>query len=151
MTLQIANHFLHLVVFMLFAYGSLAHALCVTGNNVNLRSGPGTKYEKTWEVQKYTPLQKVSQKGKWFRVKDVDGDTHWVYSPLVTSKYLCGTVKVGDANTRKGPGTRFRKHKKFTILRYTSFRLLSTKKGWARVRESTGDTYWVFRKLIWVQ
>ena len=42
-----------------FLLNSFADALCVNVPEANLRSGPGTKYEKTWEVFKYMPFKKL--------------------------------------------------------------------------------------------
>ena len=76
------------------------------------------------------------------------------WSPL---NFLCGTVKVAEANTREGPGKKYKRTKTFPILRYTSFRILQQKKAkrgsgsWAKVEDEDESVYWVFRKLIWVQ
>lgn len=64
-----------------------AGALCVTVSEANLRSGPGTNYGKTWEVFKFMPFKRLSKKGNWLKVQDVDGDKHWIYRKLVTDNF----------------------------------------------------------------
>ena len=100
---------LNVIFLLLFLFHSYAHALCVKVAEANLRSGPGTKYEKTWEVFKYMPFKRLSTKGNWYKVQDVDGDKHWIYRKLIEEQFDCAVVKVDKANIRNGPGTHFRK------------------------------------------
>jgi SH3-like domain-containing protein len=128
-----------------------AGALCVNVSEANLRGGPGTKYERTWQVFRYMPLEKLRKKGGWYRVRDVDGDIHWIYGKLVTEEFRCGVVKVPEANIRSGPGTKYAKTAASPALRYYSFRIIKTLPGWARVRDEYGVTGWIARELLWIQ
>ena len=130
---------------------SAAMALCVKADTANLRSGPGTKYEKTWQVFKYMPLKKISKKGDWYKVKDLDGDTHWIYRRLVTSKYRCAVVKARKANIRKGPGKKYRRTEISPAIKYDSFKVLKVKGSWVHVIDEFGEKGWIFRKLLWIQ
>ncbi len=126
-------------------------ALCVKAPVANLRAGPGTDYKKTWQVYKYMPLRKIGRKGDWFKVKDVDGDIHWIYKGLVTSKYRCAVVKKDEANIRKGPGTRYKQTELSPALRYDTFRVLRIKGRWVKVRDEFGEEGWIYRPLLWIQ
>lgn len=128
-----------------------SYALCVNVPEANLRSGPGTKYEKTWEVFKYMPLRKLSKKGNWYKVKDVDGDIHWIYQKLVTDKIRCAAVKVDKANVRNGAGTNYSKKAMSPALKYDSFKVVKIAASWVKVVDEFGDVGWIFRKLLWVQ
>jgi SH3-like domain-containing protein len=128
-----------------------ALALCVSSPYANLRGGPGTNFEKTWEVLKYTPLKLLKKKGKWYRVKDLEGDIHWVYSPLVTSKYKCAMIKDEKANIRKGPGTNFAKVEESPGKQYYSYKVVSIKGDWVKVTDEFGTNGWIFKKLLWIQ
>jgi SH3-like domain-containing protein len=125
--------------------------MCVNVAEANLRRGPGTKYEKSWEVFKYMPFNKVSKKGNWYKVKDVDGDVHWVYTKLVTEKFKCAVVKVNKANIRSGPGTKNSIVALSPALKYDSFKVIKTKDSWVKVVDEFGDTGWIFKKLLWLQ
>lgn len=126
-------------------------ALCVKSEKANLRSGPGTKYDKTWEVYKYMPFDKVKRQGSWLKVRDVDGMDHWIFSKLVTTSYLCAVVKASKANLRTGPGVTYKKSPQWpTAPRYAAFRFLRSKGKWAQIQDSDGIKYWVSRSLIWV-
>ncbi len=132
-------------------FPTLACALCINVKKANLRSGPGTKNPISWEVFQYMPLQKQKKKGSWIKVKDFEGDQHWVYKKLVTSRYMCGVVKVKKANLRTGPGTRYKLASDLpSVEKYTVFKVAKIKGEWAKVTDSFGDSYWIFRKLLWI-
>ena len=142
-----------IILIMLLGLMSIASAsaLCVITEDANLRSGPGTKYEKTWQVFKYMPLKKLGKKGKWYRVRDVDGDEHWVYEKLVTEKFRCAVVKVDKANIRRGPGIKYRKTDFSPVIKYDSFRIIKKKGLWYKVKDEFGQVGWIHKKLIWIQ
>lgn len=128
-----------------------AHALCVSVPEANLRSGPGIKYEKTWVVYKYMPFSKISQDGNWYKVKDVDGDIHWIYRKLVTDTYQCATVKIEKANVRTGPGTNYGINVMSPAKKYASFKITSSKGLWMQLVDEFDDTGWIHKNLLWIQ
>lgn len=138
-------------LFGLLVFVRHTHALCVNVSEANLRSGPGTTYEKTWEVFKYMPFEKLSEKEGWYKVKDVDGDVHWIYEKLVTEKFRCAVVKVDKANVRSGPGAEYSESALSPALKYDSFRVVTIQSSWAHVMDEFGDKGWIFRKLLWIQ
>ncbi len=140
-----------LLLFSLALVSGNADALCVTVSEANLRSGPGTNYDKTWEVYKYMPLRKVGQKGDWYKVKDVDGDSHWIYKKLVSASVHCAVVRKSTANVRTGPGTNYRKVGWSPVEHYYSFRRIGIKGDWIKVEDEVGDTGWVAKSLLWLQ
>ncbi|MEZ4750305.1 MAG: SH3 domain-containing protein [Bdellovibrionota bacterium] len=126
-------------------------AVCVTSSSANLRSGPGTNYRISWKVQKYMPFDVIKSSRGWYRVKDLDGDIHWIHKQLVTSRYYCAVIKSTTANMRTGPGGHYPKSPLYPVANhYDSFRLLKQKGSWAYVEDPDGDKYWVHRSLIWV-
>jgi SH3-like domain-containing protein len=141
---------LNITFILVFLINGNAGALCVTVPDANLRSGPGTNYEKTWEVFKYMPFKRISRKGNWLKVQDVDGDKHWIYKKLVTNKFNCAVVRVDKANIRGGPGTRFSKKYYSPSLKYDSYKVLTRKREWVKVLDEFGETGWIFRKLVWI-
>jgi SH3-like domain-containing protein len=134
-------------IFILNAY---AYAICVNVSEANLRKGPGTHYEKTWEVFKYMPFKQLRKKGEWYRVRDVDGDVHWIYKQLVTDKFNCAVVKNNEANVRSGPGTKYKKSSLSPVIKYESFKVIKRKGSWVKVEDEFGDSGWIFRKLLWI-
>ena len=120
--------------------------LCVKVARANLRAGPGTEHRITWEVNRYMPFIQVEEKGDWFKVKDVDGDTHWIFKGLVAPNLRCLTIRSRRANIRKKPTTR--SDSWFTVEKYTSFKRVGAKNNWVKI-EYEGQTMWVYRTLVW--
>jgi SH3-like domain-containing protein len=133
----------------LLMFDGPAYALCVKVSSANLRSGPGTGYEKTWMVYKYMPFRELSHKGNWYKVKDLEGDIHWIHESLVDST-MCAVVKA-QANIRTGPGKQHEKASHSPGLKYHSFKVLKIEGSWAKVEDENGDAGWIFRKLLWIQ
>jgi SH3-like domain-containing protein len=127
----------------------IAHSLCVKSDRANLRQGPGTNHKKSWEVYRYFPLRKISQRGSWYQTKDFEGDRHWIHKKLVTSKFKCAVIKVNFANLRSGPDTKRPVTGK--AEKYQSFRVLKFHGSkWMRVKDEHGQIYWLYRSLAWV-
>lgn len=55
----------------------------VKENNCNVREGPGTNYPVLFKAQKGVPFKALETKDNWVRIKHADGDTGWIYKPLV--------------------------------------------------------------------
>lgn len=128
-----------------------AHALCVNVTEANLRTGPGIKYDKSWEVFKYMPFEKITKKGNWYKVRDVDGDVHWIYKKLVTGSFQCAVVKKDKSNIRSGPGTKYSKKFLSPAIKYDAFKVLKKQKSWVNVIDEFGDTGWIYRNLVWIR
>ena len=120
--------------------------LCVTSPRANLREGPGREHRITWEVNRFMPLIQIGQEGYWIKVRDVDGDTHWIFGELVTERIDCITIKELRANVRKRPTSAASKW--FTVEKYTSFKRVETKGKWVNI-EYEGESMWLFHTLVW--
>ena len=136
------------VILFIAGTNQTARAICVKAKEANLRQGPGTQYEKVWKVYKYMPFRTLSRSGDWVQVRDVDGGTQWIHKSLVTNDYLCVVVKVKKVNLRSGPGTNFSKVVK--AYRLDVFKFIKQEGQWINVMDVHGDTFWIFRNLVWV-
>ena len=125
----------------------LGKMLCVSASRAYLRSGPGRQYKPpTWTVHRYMPLLEIKRQDGWVKVKDVDGETHWIKSNLVTDKIKCVTIKYARANIRSRPNTNSRVW--FKVEKYTSFELLGKLPKWVKLNYH-GEVMWVFHTLVW--
>lgn len=118
----------------------------VKGKLVNMRSGPGTRYQVNWQLEKGYPLQVIARKGTWLKVRDFENDQGWIARAVVgtTPHYI---VKVPVANMRKGPGTRYPIVAK--AVRYDLLRTKERRVGWVKVKHVDGPEGWIARKLLW--
>jgi len=70
-------------------------------NEVNLRTGPDTKYPIEWVYKKSgIPLEVVQEFGNWRKVKDWDGTTGWIIKSGLTSRRSFRAL--GKAPLRRG-------------------------------------------------
>ena len=130
------------------AAGSIqGKTLCVSASRAYLRSGPGRQFNPpTWTVHRYMPLRELQRKDGWVKVRDVDGETHWIKSTLVTDKIQCVTIKSSRANIRSKPTSNSRVW--FKVEKYTSFMLLGRIPKWVKLNYH-GEVMWVFHSLVW--
>ena len=140
-----------LALTFLFIGSSPALALCIKNEKANLRKGPGTKYEKLWQVFQYMPFKLLKTKNNWKQVQDLDGDTYWVHAPLTTQKYKCAAIKNNQTNLRTGPGTKFPKVKWAPVDKYFSMKVLKIENNWVHIEDASGDKAWIYRPLVWIQ
>lgn len=136
---------------LLCSLTSSAEMLSVNTDSVNLRSGPGTNFDIKWEYGKGFPLEVISSKGEWVEVSDFEGDTGWIYKPLLsnTGHMIVKVNKDKDSkiNIRSGPGTKYRIVGKayYGVV----FETLEQRDGWAKLKHETGLVGWIKRDLIW--
>jgi SH3-like domain-containing protein len=53
------------------------------GNKVNVRNGPGVKYDKVFMVEKGVPFKVIQKKDSWLQIEHADGDKGWIFQGLV--------------------------------------------------------------------
>ena len=143
--------FIILFILIFPATAALAKMVSVVGDNVNLRSGPGTKYSVKWKYGSGFPLKVVQEKGGWLKVEDFEGDTGWLYQKL-TSRSGHMIVKVHKnenkkVNIRSGPGTKYKVVGKayYGVV----FKTIKQQNGWAQVKHDSGLEGWIKRSLLW--
>ena len=136
---------------LLFVLASPAMALCIKSEKANLRTGPGTKYEKLWQVFQYMPFKLLKTKERWKQVQDLDGDSYWVHAPLTTQKYKCAVIKNHKTNLREGPGTQFPMVSWAPVDKFFSMKVLKIDSNWVHIEDAAGDKAYIYRPLVWIQ
>lgn len=58
-------------------------AVITARDKCNVRSGPGTRFDILFTVEKGIPFKVVRRKGDWIRIEHADGDKGWIYKSLV--------------------------------------------------------------------
>lgn len=143
---------LYLLTFLLgTALTVNAKTMSVKGENVNLRSGPGTSYSVKWEYGSGFPLKILDKKGDWIKVSDFEKDTGWIHKSLVNDKqFVIVDVHRNSKkkiNIRSGPTTK----DKIVGQAYYGvvFERVEMKSGWSKVRHETGLEGWIKDTLLW--
>lgn len=128
-----------------------AQALCIQASEAKLRRGPGAHFPVTWEVFKFMPLQPVGKKGAWLRVRDLDGDTHWVHRQFISTRFRCAVVQSATARVRSAPRRDAPQTAISPVKRYYAFRVVGQRRDWVAVRDEVGNSGWIAHQLLWVR
>ena len=142
---SVKNYITIALCFILLAIAGPAAGIemvSITGDDVNMRSGPGTNYRVMWELGDGYPLIVLKRKDNWYRVRDFEGTIGWVHKD-VADRTPHMIVKVHKnsrkrINVRSGPGTKYRIVAKayYGVV----FKTLQQKNGWVNVEHEKGVT-----------
>lgn len=124
---------------------------CVNKDGVKLRSKRSIKAPVTWQVRKYLPLIPVGKdKNKiWTKVRDMDGDIHWVQKKDITKEYNCLAVKMDGAQIKTEPMIDAPDKYTEPTKKYDTFKFLGATKGWINVEDTYGDTGWIQYEYVY--
>ena len=123
-----------------------AERMAVNVPIANIRSGPGTKYDIIWKVEKYHPFMVIKKSGSWYRIKDCEQDEGWIHKSLVSDIRTVITRK-NKCNVRSGPATSY--DILFTVEKAVPFKVLERRNNWIHVQHADGDRGWIYKSLIW--
>lgn len=136
----------HNRIFFLAATAAQAERLAVSANIANIRSGPGTKYDVLWQVEKYYPIDVIEKNGEWYHFRDFENDEGWVHVSLVKNIKTVITKKK-RCYIRSGPGPKY--DVVFTVATGIPFKILKQKGNWLNVVHADGDDGWIYKTLVW--
>ena len=135
-----------LVLILGLAATAFAERLAVSAPVANIRSGPGTRHNVLWKVEKFFPLRVIDKSGEWYQFEDFEGDRGWVHRSLV-DKIPTVITKKDKCNIRSGPGTGHRIL--FAVERGIPFKVLKRQGSWIHIKHSDGDKGWIHKALVW--
>lgn len=145
MVMKVQSIIIFLLI-MLLAGAASAERLAVSAPVANIRSGPGTRHNVLWKVEKYFPLLVIEKSGQWYHFEDFEGDKGWVHQSLV-SKISAVITKNDACNIRSGPGTSNKII--FTVEKGIPFRVLKREGSWIYIEHADGDKGWIHKSLVW--
>ncbi|MGD8297944.1 MAG: SH3 domain-containing protein, partial [Desulfobacterales bacterium] len=77
-------HFLMFILLIVINAGSaLAERLTIIAAVANIRSGPASKSDILWKVEKYYPIFVIKKSDSWYYFRDFEDDRGWVHKSLV--------------------------------------------------------------------
>jgi SH3-like domain-containing protein len=129
-----------------FAKDSAKGRMSVKGDIANMRSGPGTKNDVLWQVEKYHPFKIVEKKDVWYRVKDFENDEAWLHESLLGKTATVITTK-DKCNVRAKSDTKAQVL--FTVEKGVPFKVLAKNGNWLKVEHADGDIGWIYKTLVW--
>ncbi len=134
------------VLLIICSADALAERLTIKVPLANIRSGPGTKYDIIWKVEKYHPVVVLEKSGPWYHFRDFEGDKGWIHKSLVDKISSVITNKL-KCNIRSGPGTKY--DILFTIEEGIPFKVIKSKGNWIYIQHADGDRGWIHNSLVW--
>jgi len=132
--------------FIFLADTVFAERLSVSASIANIRSGPGTKYEVLWKVEKYHPIVVIKKSGSWYYFSDFEKDEGWIHNSL-TADTPAVITKKEKCNVRSGPGTKY--SVLLTIGNGIPFKKLKKQGQWINIMHADGDRGWIHESLVW--
>ena len=99
-----------------------------------------------FEAEKYYPLIVLKKAGKWFQVKDFEGDVGWIFNTLVQEVTTVITKK-SKCNIRTGPS--LKDQIAFIAERGVPFLVIGKEGKWIHVRHADGPEGWIHSSLVW--
>jgi len=131
--------------------GAVARTVSIAGEDINMRSGPGTNQPIMWKLGSGFPLEVITQKGDWLQVRDFEGSTGWVHSKTTQqTAYVIVRANKDNGqqiNVRQEPNT---EGEIVARANYgTVFRVLGTQGAWIQVEHSQGVSGWILGSLLW--
>ncbi len=124
-----------------------AEYVSVKKDNVNIRTGPGTKNPVSMELFSGYPLKVLKRQGEWIKIADFENDSGWIHNSLVTKGDTVIINAKKSVNMRSGPSTK--SSIVADIERGVVLTRISRKGKWTQVRHSGGAVGWVYSPLIW--
>ena len=135
-----------LLAFVFLVPAVAAERMAVKVELANIRSSPNKKSEIAWQVTKYHPFQIIDKKGDWYKCKDFEGDSGWVYKSLLNKTSTVITIKE-NCNVRSAPGTKNRVL--FIVDREVPLKVLKRQGRWLQIAHEDGDKGWIHASLVW--
>jgi SH3-like domain-containing protein len=137
--------------FFIFHSNAAAEMVSVKGEDINMRSGPGTAFSVQYTLGSGMPLDVIKRSRDWLNVRDFEGDTGWVHKKTIGS--TPHVVVKGNRNSdvkiniRSGPG--IENEIVATAAYGVVFRKLGEKDEWVHVEHAKGVEGWVYCNLLW--
>jgi SH3-like domain-containing protein len=125
---------------------AMAERLTIIAPVANIRSGPDTKSDILWKVEKYFPIFVIKKSGSWYQFRDFEEDSGWVHKSLV-GKVKAVITKKDLCNIRAKPGTK--EKILFTVEKGIPFKVIESKGPWLHVEHADGDRGWIHNSLVW--
>ena len=140
-------HLVMLIFLVVINAGSaLAERLTIIAAVANIRSGPESKSDILWKVEKYYPIFVIKKSDSWYYFRDFEDDRGWVHKSMVGSVQAVITKK-DLCNIRSGPSAKDKIL--FSVEKGIPFKVIEKKGRWLHVEHTDGDSGWIFDALVW--
>lgn len=128
-----------------------AEMVSIKGEDINMRSGPGTNNSILYTLGSGMPLEVIKRSDDWMQIRDFEGEVGWVHQNTVSNTPMviikANKNSTAQINIRSGPGP---KNKIIARALYgVVFRKIGEKDQWVEIEHEQGVKGWVDRSLLW--
>jgi len=82
----------------------LPRFVSLKSDQVNLRTGPGTRYPVSWVYQRrHLPMEIIQETEDWRRVRDPDGTEGWVHRAMLSGQRMAVVIGRTSQILLRGP------------------------------------------------
>lgn len=127
----------------------------VNANQLNVRSGVGTDFDKLYTLERGEKVGLIKQEGEWAKIQTESGIIGYT-----VAQYLVGSeaeveperpiaywyINANSLNVRSGPGTDYEKIE--TLSRGAKIGYYATEGEWARIQTPSGKTGYMLLKYL---
>ncbi|HAH06004.1 MAG TPA: hypothetical protein DCM05_05650 [Elusimicrobia bacterium] len=112
-----------------------------------VREEPEKKAKALWPLWKYAPVEALSYRGDWVRVRDFEGDSGWVQRSELTQRVptVCVRGKEGKLRKAAGPSSKLL----WLLDRGFALRIFAVKGDWVEVSDLDEVNGWIHRDEVW--
>ncbi len=139
----------------------------VAADTANLRTGPGTAFDKVAAIAQSEPITVVARADNWLNIQTAGAESAWIAADLVDLSPealenvpiaesiptppppLIAQASIGDLNLRDGPGTGYVGLTK--LSEGTPLDLVAQAGEWLKVQTADGTSGWVSLEYLSVQ
>ena len=136
-----------IITFFAFHSAHAAKYVSIKGDNINVRTGPGTNYQVSMELFRGYPLKVLASQGDWLKITDYENDGGWIHSSLIETGNTVIVNGTKTVNMRSEPST------KGSIVANVDRGVVMTKlesRGkWLKLKHSSGLIGWIYKPLLW--
>ncbi|HEY1017282.1 MAG TPA: SH3 domain-containing protein [Herpetosiphonaceae bacterium] len=139
----------------------------ISGDTANLRSGPGTAFDKAGQLDQGAEIKVLARRDSWLQIETADQATGWVAADLVSlpeggfelipeaenvplpPPALIASTTADNLNLRDGPGTDYVGMTKLDAN--IEVDLLARAGEWFQVQTSDGASGWLIGEFLAIQ
>ena len=129
--------------------GETIKVMYITAESLNVRSGPGTSYDKVGVLMKGSKVEVVEKMNGWSKIKYNNGyayvsSNYLSESPQENFKIMYTTAD--SLNVRSGPGTSY--DKVGVLMKGSRVEVVEEMNGWSKIKYNNGYAYVSSRYLV---
>lgn len=135
------------ILILSVSMASAASYVSVNGDNINVRTGPGTDNQVSMELFEGYPLQVIGSNGDWLQVVDYEQDKGWIHKSLVVDGNTVIVNGTKSVNMRAEPSTA--SSIIANVDRGVVLTKLESQGKWLKLKHSSGLIGWIYKPLLW--